>query len=144
MEHEDDCDTSRSLSSWNNSHRDRKETGEIDDETIKMLRSARILIIVRQNWGVLLSLRPQWKVPVTPGKKNSQRILRYKRITPARRPDLVIVKNKKEVRAYWIMDFAVLVDYRVKLKESEKRDRYLDLARELKKLWNMKVTVIPM
>ena len=32
---------------------------------------------------------------------------------------------------------------RVKLKESEKRDKYEDLARELKTLWNMKVTVIP-
>ena len=31
----------------------------------------------------------------------------------------------------------------VKLKESEKRGKYLDLARELKKLWNMKVMVIP-
>ena len=25
--------------------------------------------------------------------------------------------------------------------ESEKKDKYLDLARELKKLWNMKVTI---
>ena len=31
----------------------------------------------------------------------------------------------------------------LQLKESEKRDKYLDLARELKKLWNMKVTAIP-
>ena len=31
----------------------------------------------------------------------------------------------------------------MKLKEYEKRDKYLDLARELKKLWNMKVTIIP-
>ena len=38
------------------------------------------------------------------------------------------------------MDFA---DHRIKLKEWEKRDKYLDLARELKKLWNMKVTIIP-
>ena len=30
-----------------------------------------------------------------------------------------------------------------KLKECEKRDKYLDLAGELKKLWNMKVTIIP-
>ena len=30
-----------------------------------------------------------------------------------------------------------------KLKESKKRDKYLDFARELKKLWNMKVTIIP-
>ena len=31
----------------------------------------------------------------------------------------------------------------MKIKESEKRDKYLDLARELKNLWNMTVTVIP-
>ena len=30
----------------------------------------------------------------------------------------------------------------MKLKECEKRDKYLDLAKELKKLWNMKVTII--
>ena len=30
------------------------------------------------------------------------------------------------------MDFAVQVDYRMKMKESEKRDKYLGLARELK------------
>ena len=41
------------------------------------------------------------------------------------------------------MDFAVPADHRVKLKESEKRNKYLDLARELKKLRNMKVTLIP-
>ena len=34
-------------------------------------------------------------------------------------------------------------DHRIKLKESEKKNKYLDLARELKKLWNMKVMVIP-
>ena len=36
----------------------------------------------------------------------------------------------------------VPADHRIKLKECEKRDKYLDLARELKKLWNMKVTII--
>ena len=41
------------------------------------------------------------------------------------------------------MDFAVLADHWVKLKEYEKKDKYQDLAKELKKLWNMKVTVIP-
>ena len=30
-----------------------------------------------------------------------------------------------------------------KFKDSKKRDKHLDLAKELKKLWNMKVTVIP-
>ena len=41
------------------------------------------------------------------------------------------------------MDFAVPADHRIKLKECEKKDKYLDLARELKKLWNMKVTIVP-
>ena len=40
------------------------------------------------------------------------------------------------------MNFAVLADHRVKLKESEKNDKYHDLTKELKKLWNMKVTFI--
>ena len=41
------------------------------------------------------------------------------------------------------MDFAVPADHRIKLKECEKKDKYLDLDRELKKQWNMKVTIIP-
>ena len=32
---------------------------------------------------------------------------------------------------------------RKNLKESEKKGKYLDLARELKKLWNMKVRIVP-
>ena len=50
-------------------------------------------------------------------------------------------KNKKKICN--IVDFAVPADHRIKLKECEKRDKYLHLARELKKLWNMKVTTIP-
>ena len=42
-----------------------------------------------------------------------------------------------------IVDFAVPADHRIKLKECEKRDKYLDIARDLKKLWKMKVTIIP-
>ena len=41
------------------------------------------------------------------------------------------------------MNFAVPVDSWINLKESEKRDKYLDLTRELKKLRNMIVTGIP-
>ena len=59
----------------------------------------------------------------------------------ARRPDLIII-NKK-MRTCKIVNFAVPADHRIKLKECEKKDKYLDLARELKKLWNMKVTIIP-
>ena len=41
------------------------------------------------------------------------------------------------------MNFAVPADHRIKLKESKKKNKYLDLARELKILRNMKVTIIP-
>ena len=59
----------------------------------------------------------------------------------ARRPDLIIINKKK--RTCKIVDFAVPADHRIKLKECEKKDKYLDLTRELKKLWNMQVTIIP-
>ena len=41
------------------------------------------------------------------------------------------------------MDFAVPTDHRVKFKEYKMWDNYLELARELKKQWNMKVAIIP-
>ena len=49
----------------------------------------------------------------------------------ARQPDLIIINKKK--RTCRIVDFAVLAGYRVKLKEHEKRDKYLNFDRELKK-----------
>ena len=69
-----------------------------------------------------------------------------------RRPDLIIINNnsnkkkkkkRKKKRTCKIVNFAFQADRRIKLKESEKKDKYLDLTRELKKLWNMKVTIIP-
>ena len=51
----------------------------------------------------------------------------------ARRPDLIIINNNnKKKRTCKIVDFAVSADHRIKLKECEKKDKYLDLARELK------------
>ena len=58
----------------------------------------------------------------------------------ARRPDLIIINKKWTCK---IVDFAVPADYRIKLKECEKKDKYLDFARELKKLWNVQVIIIP-
>ena len=62
-------------------------------------------------------------------------------LMPARRPDLIMINKKKKICK--IVDFAVPVDHRIILKESEKKDKYLDLARELKNLWNMKVKIVP-
>ena len=76
------------------------------------------------------------------GHTNSSGILWYKRINnndfdiqkdhliSARRPDLVIVNKKK--RNCQIVDYAVPADHRVRLKESEKKDKYQDFAWELK------------
>ena len=58
-----------------------------------------------------------------------------------RRPDLLIINKRKRICK--IVDFAVPADHRINLKESEKKDKYLDLAREFKKLWNKKVTIVP-
>ena len=49
----------------------------------------------------------------------------------AGRQDLVIVNKKK--KNCQNVDFAVPADLRVKLKESEKKNKYLDLAGEFKK-----------
>ena len=44
----------------------------------------------------------------------------------ARRPDLIIINKKKGTCK--IVDFAVPADHRIKLKECEKKDKYLDLV----------------
>ena len=43
-------------------------------------------------------------------------------------------EKKKRKRTCKIVDFAVPADRRIKRKECEKKDKYLDLAKELKKL----------
>ena len=58
----------------------------------------------------------------------------------ARRSDLIIINNPPQITCK-IVDFAVPADHRINLNEREKKDKYLDLARELKKLWIMKVTI---
>ena len=55
----------------------------------------------------------------------------------ARQTDFTII-NKKEATCR-IVDFAVSANHRKELKESEKKDKYLNLPRE----WNMKLMVIP-
>ena len=49
----------------------------------------------------------------------------------ARRSDFIIIHKKTRTRK--VVDFAVPADYRIKLKESEKKNKYRDLASELKK-----------
>ena len=63
-------------------------------------------------------------------------------IIEARIPDLVLV-DKKE-RNCKIIDFAVPGDSRIEEKEKDKIEKYQDLGRELQKIWNVKVKIIPL
>ena len=54
-----------------------------------------------------------------------------------RRPNLVLIKKKwkqKEKRTCHLMNFVISLDHRVKIKESKNIDKYLDHARERRKL----------
>ena len=62
-------------------------------------------------------------------------------VIQARRPDMIIVDEKN--KRWQIIDFAVPFDTRVAEQEKEKVFKYLDLARELKKLWNERVKIFP-
>ena len=65
-------------------------------------------------------------------------------IISGRWPDLVIVQKKKRKEENSTnCELSCRANYREELKESEKKDEYLDVASALKKLGNMKVTVIP-
>ena len=59
----------------------------------------------------------------------------------ARRPDIVIVdKNSNETI---VLDIAIPVDVNIRNKEQEKIVKYQDLAREIRKIWNVSTKVIP-
>ena len=120
-------------------------------ETIQITasRSARILGRVLETWEHLLSLKLQWKIisyihnPARVLENDTHKLLwdfdiQMDHLISARRPDLIIIKKKKKKKKRKkickIVDFAVPADHRIKLKEYEKRGKYLDLARELKKL----------
>ena len=60
----------------------------------------------------------------------------------ARRPNFISINIKKN-RTCQIVDFTVPAYHSKKLKEMETKVTYLNLVLELKKLWNMKVTIIP-
>ena len=62
-------------------------------------------------------------------------------IIQARRPDMIVID--KETNKAQVIDFAIPYDSRVDSKEMEKIEKYQDLVRELKGLWDMKVVVIP-
>ena len=55
----------------------------------------------------------------------------------------MVLVDKKE-RNCKIIDFAVPEDSRIEEKEKDKIEKYQDLGRELQKMWNVKVKIIPL
>ena len=63
-------------------------------------------------------------------------------VIEARRPDLIVAD--KEERSCKIIDFTVPEDSRIEEKKKDKIEKYQDLERELQKIWNVKVKIIPL
>ena len=88
--------------------------------------------------GICTTRNLSWRMRLT----NSSRILRYKRISYSQ-PDDMIIRKMWTCR---VVHFLVPADHRVKLEKkekNEKKDKYLDLAREFLKNWNMNLTALP-
>ena len=63
-------------------------------------------------------------------------------VIEARRPELVLVDKKERICK--IIKFAVPGDSTIEEKEKDKIEKYQDLGRELQKIWNVKVKIIPL
>ena len=63
-------------------------------------------------------------------------------VIEAQRPDLVVT-DKKE-RSCKIIDFAVSGDSRIEEKGKDNIEKYQNLGRELQKIWNVKVKIVPL
>ena len=100
----------------------------------------RILRRVLETWGDLLSLMLLWKTISYVGVKNTQKSF-LKKLSRSNNDNNI--DNRQKKRTDRIVDFALPENHSGKIKENGKRDKYLDLARELKKIWTMKVTKIP-
>jgi len=59
----------------------------------------------------------------------------------ANRPD-IIIKNKKE-KTCTLIDVAIPADTNVVQKEAEKTLKYKSLCIEIKRMWNLKCTIVP-
>ena len=60
----------------------------------------------------------------------------------AQRPDLAVVD--KMDRSCKIINFAVPGDSRIEGKEKDKIEKYQDLGRELQRIWNVKLKIMPL
>ena len=59
----------------------------------------------------------------------------------AQGPDIVVIDKCQKV--LWIVDVAILSDYNVTVKETEKIEKHRDLSIKLSLSWKMKCELIP-
>ena len=71
-----------------------------------------------------------WNKPITTDRKVAHN-----------KPDVVVI-DKKENK-WTIIDFAIPMDHRVKIKEDTKIDIYMDLAAEVRRQYLVKTQIIP-
>ena len=57
------------------------------------------------------------------------------------RPDVVAID--REVNMWYIVDFAIPMDHRVKENQEEKIDRYMDLVGEVRRQFRVKKKIMP-
>lgn len=57
------------------------------------------------------------------------------------KPDIVVIERKE--KKWYIIDFAVPMDHRVRVKEDIKVDTYLDLAAEVRRQYHVKTEIVP-
>ena len=66
----------------------------------------------------------------------------YNREIKARKPDIVVVNKNKS--SCTIIDIAMPGEIRVREKEQEKIERYLELKRKIKRIWDIRsIKIIP-
>ena len=83
--------------------------------------------------------------PTAPGERHIQAPvgLSYTNRSPNLGQKTRPYSNNNKKKTCKIVDFAVPAVYRIRLKECEKKNKYLVLTRELEKLWNVQVTITP-
>ena len=123
MEHGGDSDTSCNWCHWNNPRRIRKGTRRLGNQRTSRDYPNYSIVEIGQNIEKSPGDLRRLAVTTTFGI-NHWLTLVWKTLKG-------VNNNKKRSRK--IVDFAILADNRVKLKESEKRDTYLNFARELRK-----------
>ena len=82
------------------------------------------------------------EIRIHPGEWDTHIFLGFRDTNRSHNPGQKSRPVDKYQEIYWIEDIAPPANQNEKIKENANRDRYLDVAREMIKRWNMKLTVI--